>query len=1006
MSKRSYFCGGSMLAVALTMGGFQAAQAADAPTTKVEEVVVTGSYIAGTPEDAALPVTVLSADTLQKQGSPSPVEMMKSLPEAAGIIGESNQFTAGRGQGAEGLGSINLRGLGPERTLVLLNGHRLPLAAGTIVDSIALPQSAIGRVEVLKDGAAATYGSDAIGGVVNFITKKNVRGLEVGGDFRRIRGSGGDWTLNATWGTAGDGWDGFVSGAYQFRSHLPVVSRSWAHVPYETNPEGGWSGSSMPTEFTPAILAGGALVPAPAAFAAPFVDTACARLGGVLTGNAVTPAGTGASNCRTQFSVWDNLEEEQKSYQLYGEFNWNAPANSKLHAELEYAWTDIPHANTTPSFATTRPVPSTVLPANYLPALFVAGTSPPASFLYFVPASNPGFAAYQAANPTQLPAGVAGAFITVGNWRPYMVGGNPLFNGGPSFGVRHHEQWRGSVDWKGDFGAWGASTIGWDANLTYGRYKFWLAGYDSLTDRLELALRGLGGPNCNFQTGAPGVGGCQYFNPFSNGIPNAPRSGLTSNSTFNPAVANTADLTAWFFPYQWSESVSQFYEGNFILNGKLGAWTLPGGDIGWAAGAQWRHNEFKSTYSTFASAVASPCSDTPLTGLLTCNPSSGPNVFLGVGNPQDLSQDIYAGFAEVSLPVTDKLDFDLAARYEDYGNNGGSTFNPQLRVKWQAVDWLAFRGSVGTTFRAPPQGLLITDPATSLQSVLGAFRPVDTIGNPNLKPEKATVFSVGAIVQAGPFRATVDYWNYHLKQVITSEPLTSVVNALFPTGAANNCGTLDPAFIASHFTFAGPCGPGAVTKVTLLRINGPDIKNDGVDFNASYRLSDNVWGGSLTLGAVGTWVHKYDVSALQIGTVTVPAFSAVGFFNSGLIAYPLPEWKGQVYAEFNNGPLNVRWTVRYTDSYIDQRTALFGFNSAYKTPINQAGIVPGGQKIKAIALSDVAVRYFGPWDTTWTLAVNNVFDQDPPFARTEINYDALTGDPLGLTVKLGLQKKF
>ncbi|HEY0435834.1 MAG TPA: TonB-dependent receptor plug domain-containing protein, partial [Phenylobacterium sp.] len=296
--KARYFCASSVLAVAITMGLAQAANAAAAAAapaaepagSTVSEVVVTGSFIAGTPENAALPVSVLTAENLSKQGSPTAVEMLKALPEAAGIIGESNQFTAGRGQGAEGLGSINLRGLGPERTLVLLNGHRLPLAAGTIVDSLSLPLSAVGRIEVLKDGAAATYGSDAIGGVVNFITKKNVNGLEVGGDYRHVRGSSGDWTVNATWGKSGDTWNGFISGGYQHRSALPILARSWAHQPYENNPEGGWSGASNPTEFSPTVtLASGAILPATAVGvpAPAFVDAGCTTLGGVLTGGAV-----------------------------------------------------------------------------------------------------------------------------------------------------------------------------------------------------------------------------------------------------------------------------------------------------------------------------------------------------------------------------------------------------------------------------------------------------------------------------------------------------------------------------------------------------------------------------------------------------------------------------------------------------------------------------------------------------------------------------------------------
>jgi iron complex outermembrane receptor protein len=999
--RNAIYCAGSTLALAAWLAASGPAQAADkTDANTVAEVVVTGSFIAGTPENAALPVSVLSADTLSKQGSPTAVELLKALPEAAGIIGESNQFTAGRGQGAEGLGSINLRGLGPERTLVLLNGHRLPTAAGTFVDSNSLPLSAIGRIEVLKDGAAATYGSDAIGGVVNFITKKNVKGLEVGGDYRNVRGSDGDWGVNASWGATGDTWNGFVTAAYQHRSALPVTARSWAHQAYDNNPEGGWSGASNPTEFTPAISLGGLLVPNSAAA---FVDAGCGAMGGVLTGANVTAAGTGASNCRTQYTIWDNLEEEQNSYQIYGEFNAQVFGSAKFHTELAYASTDIPHANTTPSYATSRPVSQTVEPANLYPAVYVAGTSPLVSFLYYVPATNPGFQAYAAAHPTQLSPAAPGAFITVGNWRPYLAGGNPEFGYGESYGTRKHEQWRWSADLSGDLGS-----ANWDTSLTYGRYRYYSAGYDTLTDRLELALRGLGGAGCNYQTGTPGAGGCQYYNPFSNAAPGAPRNGLT-NPGYVSSVANSADLTAWMFPFQYGEQVTQTWEANAVLNGHLARFALPGGEIGWAAAVQWRHNSYDSHYSTFASSVASPCTDTPVNGSTTCTPHASPAVFLGTATPLSLSQDIFAGFAEASLPVTDKLNFDLAARYEDYGANGGSTFNPQLRAKWQAADWLAFRGSVGTTFRAPPQGYLIPDPATSLQNVLGAFRPVDTLGNPALAPEKALVFSFGAIVEAGNFHGTIDYWNYHLKQLITTEPLTSVVSALFPngSGAGDNCATLDPAFIASHFVFSGPCSAANLTKVRLLRINGPEVTTDGVDANAVYRLTDTgVFGGAFSLGGGATWVSRYDVGALKIGSVTVPAFNGVGLFNAGQIPYPLPQWKGQAYAEWTRGPVNVRWTVRYTDKYLDQRTALFAYNAAYKTPTDQAGIAAGGQTIKATALNDLSIRYFGPADTTWTLTVNNVFDTDPPFARTELNYDALTGDPLGRTIKLSVDKHF
>src|SRR4051812_15192194 len=111
MSKRSYFCGGSMLAVAMGLGFASGAAAQTAPASgaaapaQVSEVVVTGSFIRGTPEDAALPVKVISADDIEKQGSPSTVELIKALSVSSGVLGDTNQFDT-RSQGSEGSGSI------------------------------------------------------------------------------------------------------------------------------------------------------------------------------------------------------------------------------------------------------------------------------------------------------------------------------------------------------------------------------------------------------------------------------------------------------------------------------------------------------------------------------------------------------------------------------------------------------------------------------------------------------------------------------------------------------------------------------------------------------------------------------------------------------------------------------------------------------------------------------------------------------------------------------------
>ncbi|NJM61091.1 MAG: TonB-dependent receptor plug domain-containing protein [Oscillatoriales cyanobacterium RU_3_3] len=165
---------------------------------QIEVVTITGSYIQGTVRDAALPVQVIADDAVEEQGSPTIVDLVKSIPSVQGVLGESNQFSA---QTSSGTANINLRGLGAVRTLVLLNGRRIAstgvttgttATSGIGVDLNLLPIAAIGRIEVLTDGAAATYGSDAIGGVVNFITRQGVEGLTLDGSYTYIEGTDGD----------------------------------------------------------------------------------------------------------------------------------------------------------------------------------------------------------------------------------------------------------------------------------------------------------------------------------------------------------------------------------------------------------------------------------------------------------------------------------------------------------------------------------------------------------------------------------------------------------------------------------------------------------------------------------------------------------------------------------------------------------------------------------------------------------------------------------------------
>jgi iron complex outermembrane recepter protein len=976
------FLAGTALASTLLMQAAPAlaadAEAAAPPkdATTVQEVVVTGSFIAGTAKDAALPVSVVSSEELKKQGSPTVLELLKALPVSNGVLGETNQFDA-RAQGSEGSGSVNLRGLGAERTLVLLNGRRMsinPLAgAGSgIVDTNVIPAAAIGRVEVLKDGAAATYGSDAIAGVVNFITRKRFTGLEVGGSYKLVDSSDGDYNLNATYGYAGDTFNILIAAGWDHRSPLSAKDRSWANRAYLENPEGGWSGGADPAIYAPLAanlaLAGGLTR-----------DAGCGAAGGYPGFSGTSP------RCQFHYIPFDNIVEKEDHLQLYGELNADLSPKMKFHLEGLIAHSDVPDWHTSPSYLA---LSSPTLEAE--PAGATAGR-------YIVPATNPGLIAYFTSLGQAVPAG--GVQLFAGTFRPYAVGGNPMWSDGSSRGTRGFQSYRISAGLSGDLD----NGIHWDTGLTYSTETGRRSGYDTMVNRLELALRGLGGPACNYATGTPGVGGCLYFNPFSNAVAANILTGA-ANPNYNAAVANSTDLARWMFQKSSTEQTASVTVFDAVLSGKAPI-TLPGGQVGWAAGGQFRHTYFRSTYSDLGNASVTPCVNTPEYGVTNCTGATrnGPFVFLGVATPQELMSDIYAGFGELSLPITTKLNAQLAARYEDYGGQVGSTFNPKLALRWQVVDSLALRASAGSTFRGPPDAQLSPNNVTSLQSIAGSFRAVDIGGNPNLKPEKADTYNFGAILKMGNLRATIDWWSFDFKNPIVAEPVAGIFAAVFPTGAPANCASP----LASRFTFNNlGCAAANITRLQTYFVNGAPVKTSGIDIDADYRWENAFMGGDLTVGGSATINNEYKVGATYVGgNLASPAFDAVGYLNYQTTAVPIPKWKGEAHADFTLGDQNLRWQVRYIDSYEDQRTAPFSAG-AYRDTAGNAITVAGGKTIKAQITHDLTYRVFLPQQTTLSASILNVFDTDPSFARLDLSYDPFTGNPLGRVFKINVSKKY
>ncbi len=969
-------------ATALLAAGAVAQDADDART--LDTVTVTGSFIAGTPEDAALPVDVISATDLELQGSPQLTDLIRNLGVSSGADGQTNQFTS---NGLEGTANVNLRGLGAGRTLVLINGTRQtfsPRAIGEqaqlFVDTNMIPSAAIQRVEILKDGAAAVYGSDAIAGVVNFITNDSLDGFTASADFEHIDGSDGNYNLSAAYGWQFDGGSWVTSVGYNTRSELSTTERDWAVLPFADNPQGGYSTIGNPGSFvaTPNIGPGVAAAGTPLAFA--NSDDQCETLGGT----------EGGVLCRFNFTQFDNLIEEEERVQIFSELNLDL-GGVDFHAEALFGNTEVPEWKTSPSYP------------------------PQALFGQVVLPDHPGLVQYIADNP-------AWAAATYTDFSPLLMGGDPIPSGldsattplvffGRTFGNGGFPGTGGAQEGKrdsqtlrfaGDFSGQFDGGTNWEIGAAYSRATSKVITNDTGVDALSRALVGLGGFDC--ATVTPGENGCLYYNPFSNAVASNAITGAT-NPQFDPSLANSEELADYLTSATGSTNESSLLVLDVVFNGELG-WELPGGSVGWAAGGQLRHEEFSVDPVDTSDLSLFPCTDPSVSevgasGLCPDgSQSTGLFAFLAGAAPYSNNQNIFGGFVEFQLPVSDTVDVQLAGRYEKYPGDIGQTFDPKVAVKWQATDSFAFRGSAQTSFKGPTLNQLNPGSTTTLQFIAptGAFKAVDQAGDPALEPESATSFNIGAIFSQGGFNASLDYYNFDFEDTIIVESQDDIVAAVL---AALADPSLDQGIVGRVTFDGGNQSAATISRIRANIVNGPDVKTSGIDLRADYTF-DDLFGAEVSFGGEATYILEYDVGSYDVEGTTFAGFDALGQLNRDNFARPVPELKANFFANYARGIHNVRADVRYISEYDDLRDSVFF--AADGTPLaNQ-----NGRTIDSFVSLDLTYNI----DLTDTygfrafVSGQNITDEDPPFARLDLNYDPYTHPAFGRVIKVGATVEF
>ena len=304
------------LVAAFTVPAVMAQQAA--PDQQLEKIEVTGSLLPRIEGEAALPVQVISHADIERSGATTVEELLGKV--MAATSGLNTVVASGSGATTSGLSGLSLRGLGSNRTLVLINGRRIA-PYGNVSDSVSvdvnsIPLSAIERVEVLKDGASAIYGSEAVAGVINFIMKKDYNGVELNAEHGITKdGGGADTKASFTVGFGDFATDRFnvvAVGTYDKQASLVGAQRSFANSAINVvNGNDTTSGNTFPGNVAVPVLQ------SDGTYAQVTVNPASVANGGNCAPSVSDPLNHPTSRCRFDTGPYVTLVAPQERYNLF-----------------------------------------------------------------------------------------------------------------------------------------------------------------------------------------------------------------------------------------------------------------------------------------------------------------------------------------------------------------------------------------------------------------------------------------------------------------------------------------------------------------------------------------------------------------------------------------------------------------------------------------------------------------------------------------------------------------
>jgi outer membrane receptor protein involved in Fe transport len=816
-----------------------------------EEIVVTGSRIRRKDLTTPAPVTVISREQVVASGKASVGDFLQSLPE------QGNAINTSVNNGGNGATRISLRGVGAERTLVLINGRRFVPGgngADSSVDLNSIPAGAIERIEILKDGASAVYGSDAIAGVVNIITRKNFNGTEasVYTATSQPHHDGTVYDVNAITGTSGDKGNATFAAGYYKMSPIFAGDRAFSAIPLAYDAKAGIYSQGSGT------IPAGRFIP-PSCRPTKGTPSATTDTGCIFRKSAANPT---TSFVPLKLTGTDPILDAK--YSLYNSVVGPNPLASFIRDPstplgfrpyLGSGLQGLPPGGDGFNF---QPDNYLVTPQQRI-SLYSTGDLRLGNFSHgFFEASyvNRQSDTQLAAEP--LLTDQEGTTISASNfYNPFGRDIAAMRRRLSEFGYRMNKQ---DIDTfhivagvngtlSDDFGplrGWF-----WEIAGNYGRTQGVQVKQGNLrTSKLAQAL----GPSDS--TGKVCLDAAK--NPIPNCVPLNLFGGL--NSITPDQIAN---LT--FTGNQ--RGINQLAAAQFNVGGEL--MSLFGDKpMGLAAGYEYRN--------AYGANVPDPIT---VAGEAT-------------GNKGDITQGRFysnEGYVELSVPIVSNLRFadaieaTAAARAFKY-SNFGSDYTYKFGGRWRVVPDLTFRGTVSTAFRAPSISNLYLGQSDSFPPVKdpcrgpsgGGLVPPGSCGtaadngdnqsqlrtriggNPDLKPETARIFTVGAVIeprQIPNFTITVDYYNIRIFNTITTIGAATILSSCYPnSGPSTFC----------NFVQRDP-NSGRLVNIINTNVNVGQDSTDGIDVSLRYAVPSTPVG---RFGFIfdGTWLHNYD-RRLADGTI-------------------------------------------------------------------------------------------------------------------------------------------